>query len=282
MTGQLSPLAQGKAAGTTGYTSKLLKTGQTTQYDSELDDGYYEVGVAKSYTVNTSGAQSGTTNVDVAHYVGGAGAITFNNSTKKITDSGNGLAIFKTNDVILTDSAANPGPFTVTTGNVAGEIVCSGATFTDETPAGAVTISKREEISNNTVLDNNTGLTWARYPFVKMGPTSNGKTGYTGYLYDIFAICAAANAAALGGHTDWRIPNIYEVASLMDYEAPNARFDSTAFPTYAEYFWTSTTSAYTGDSAKALLCNTNFGTFITEAKSGVSKGVTLLVRGGTS
>lgn len=243
MTGQLSALAQGKAAGApAGYTSKLLKTGQTTQYDSELDDGYYEVGVAKSYTVNTSGSQSGTTNVDLAHYAGGAGAISFNNSTKKITDSGSGLAIFKTNDVILTSSAANPGPFTVTTGNVAGEIVCSGATFTDETPAGAVTISKRTAMSNNTVLDNNTGLTWMRYIQKKFGVASDGKMPWTGTLYDIFQWCAACNAASVGGHNDWRVPNYKEVISLV---VSDGAMDSTAFP--SDYgggiMWTSSTQA---------------------------------------
>ena len=237
MTGQLSALAQGKASGTTGYTSKLLKTGQTTQYDGELDDGYYEVGVAESYTVNTSGAQSGTTNVDLAHYAGAAGAIAFNNTTKKITDSGNGLAIFKTNDVILTSSAANPGPFTVTTGNVAGEIVCSGATFTDETPAGAVTLSKREAISNNTVLDNNTGLIWLRYPSAKMGIASNGKLYWTGYVHDIFAWCAACNSAIVGGYTDWRIPNRNELNSIAQEETG---INSTTFPTNC-HMWSSTT-----------------------------------------
>ena len=64
MTGQLSALAQGKAAGSAApYGSLLLKTGQTTQYDSKLDDGHYEKGVAKSYTVLTTGQYTGTTNI---------------------------------------------------------------------------------------------------------------------------------------------------------------------------------------------------------------------------
>ncbi len=212
-----------------GYTSKLLKTGQTTQYDSELDDGYYEVGVAKSYTVNTAGSQSGTSNVDLAHYAGAAGAIAFNNTTHKITDSGNGLAIFKTNDVILTDSAANPGPFTITTGNVAGEIACTGATFTDETPAGVVTIYKREAISNNTVLDNNTGLEWMRYYTVKMGSYSSGAMPITGKMYSPYSWVAACNAVSVGGHNDWRYPNINEAFSLLLFVTTFAvRPDSTA------------------------------------------------------
>ncbi len=279
MTGQLSALAQGKAAGTTGYTSKLLKTGQTTQYDSELDDGYYEVGVAKSYTVNTAGAQSGTTNVDLAHYAGGAGAIAFNNTTKKITDSGNGLAIFKTNDVILTSSAANPGPFTVTTGNVAGEIVCSGATFTDETPAGAVTLYKREAISNNTVLDNNTGLTWLRYPSAKMGATSVGSMPWTGQLYDIFAWCAACNAASVSGYNDWRVPNMFEGFSLCVHEVGGTRLDSTAFPTRV-HFWTSTIDSVNGP-GRRMIINKDSGIPANQTLP-ASVFSTYLVRGGLS
>lgn len=266
--------------GSSKYPCQLLKTGQTTQYNSELDDGYYQAGIAKSYTVNTTGAQSGTTNVDLAHYTGAAGAIAFNNSTKKITDSGGGLAIFKTNDVILTDSANNPGPFTVTTGNVAGEIVCSGATFVDETPAGAVTLSKREAISNNTVLDNNTGLTWTRYTTIQFGHLGSGNLYYTnGNLMSAFNYCKAVNAASLGGHNDWRIPNKTELLSLANVEAPDARMDSTAFPTIKVLdFWTSTTKP----DATSNALNSYFGVgylWYAPKNTSVWKKV-ILVRGG--
>ena len=45
----------------------LLKTGQTTSYGSGagVDDGAYEIGIAKSYTVLTTGQYSGTTNITV-------------------------------------------------------------------------------------------------------------------------------------------------------------------------------------------------------------------------
>jgi hypothetical protein len=42
---------------------KLLKTGQTTQYGGYNDDGLYEMGIAKAYTVLTLGVYSGHTHI---------------------------------------------------------------------------------------------------------------------------------------------------------------------------------------------------------------------------
>jgi hypothetical protein len=240
MTGQLSALAQGKAAGTTGYTSKLLKTGQTTQYDSELDDGYYQVGVAKSYTVNTSGAQSGTTNVDLTHLVSDTGAFTA--ADKTYTDAGK-CGVFKAAGgeiVIISGSASNNGTFT--TASATANTVVFVEAINNEADAPATTFKKREAISNNTVLDNNTGLTWLRYFSVKMGIAGDGYMPWSGKDYDIFQFCAACNTASLGGYTDWRVANIFETISLANATAGQWYPDATAFPTNmgSKYCWTST------------------------------------------
>lgn len=47
------PLRQPRRAGL------LLKSGQTTQYSGELDDGYHEVGLTKRYLILTTGQHSG-------------------------------------------------------------------------------------------------------------------------------------------------------------------------------------------------------------------------------
>lgn len=47
---------------------RLLKTGQLTQYNSELDDGYYQKGIAKAYTILSTGQYAGTTNINLIHY----------------------------------------------------------------------------------------------------------------------------------------------------------------------------------------------------------------------
>lgn len=244
MTGQLSPLAQGKAAGTTGYTSKLLKTGQTTQYNSELDDGYYEAGVAKSYTVNTTGAQSGTTNVDLIHLVSDTGAFTA--ADKTYTDAGK-CGVFKAGGgetIVISGSASNNGVFT--TVSATANTVVFVENIVNEADAPATTFKKREAVSNNTVLDNNTGLTWMRYYSAKMGAAGTGTMPPTGVDYDMYQWCAACNAASVGGYTDWRVPNIFEVISLMDNQGTRGYPDATAFPTMVtsdQHLMTSTSRA---------------------------------------
>ena len=109
-----------------GKRCRLLKTGQTTQYSSELDDGYYESGVAKAYTVLTTGQYSGTSNIDLIHLT--AATISFDAASKEIRDTGNGLAMFLTGEtLVVTNSAINDGVFTVATGGVAGTIVVNEA-----------------------------------------------------------------------------------------------------------------------------------------------------------
>lgn len=223
----------------------LLKTGQTTPYSGELDDGYYEKGLTKAYTVLTTGSYSGTSNIDLIHLTDTS--IAFAATTPgTITDSNNQLAMFKTGDVIvITGSASNNGVYNVSTGNVAGTIRTTEATLL-EAAGASVSIAKREALSNNCVLDRNTGLMWVRYTSgqnAKMGAGSDGTMPWTGELYDVFQWCAAANGASLGGYSDWRIPNDMELANLRNMEAATAAPDGTAFPGWAtsDYVWTSTT-----------------------------------------
>lgn len=77
-----------KQSFTRTFQSKTLKTGQTTDRSpagySAKDDGNLQVGYAKSYTVNTTGQYSGTTNVTV----NGKTDVKSNNT---VTDDNTGL-----------------------------------------------------------------------------------------------------------------------------------------------------------------------------------------------
>jgi len=103
--------------------------------------------------------------------------------------------------------------------------------------------AKQDAHSNNCVFDDHTGLMWSRYGSAGVGPTSNGKIPWTtnGNGEGIFLYADYANQESLGGHTDWRIPNVYEALSIADYEAPTSIPDSTAFPAFVTAIWTATT-----------------------------------------
>ena len=254
--------------------SLLLKTGQTTQYSSELDDGFYEMGVAKSYTINTTGAQTGTTNVDLTHLISDTGAFTAGDQT--YTDVGK-CGVFKAAGgevIIITGSGSNDGTYTSVSADADTLVVTVG--FVNEPNAPETTFKKREAISNNTVFDLRTRLTWMRYISAKMGILGNGRMPWTGQVYDIFQYCAVANAASLGGQTDWRIPNILEYISIMDFEAPTAFPDAVAFPAWAANNFSSTTRVDT--ITDALYPRYNIGLLANVVKTGIS--YCGLVRGG--
>jgi len=187
----------------------LLATGQVTSYGSGtgVDDGALQKGIAKAYTILTTGQYSGTT------------SITIN--------------------------------------------------------------SKTDVHSNNCVFDNNTGLMWSRYAAASVGPSSNGTlpwttTGSGATAEGIFPYVLAANTASLSGFSDWRIPNIFELMSILSNEAPSGIPNATAFPSWSSStYWSSTTE--TSDTTKAINLN-----FLNATQSAALKTATArcaLVRG---
>lgn len=108
---------------------------------------------------------------------------------------------------------------------------------------------------NGTITDNNTGLTWE-------------KKGDNGGLHDkdnsywwtgngdqetVWDWLEDVNAAAFGGHQDWRIPNARELLSIADFQsqwAVPAAFNNNCVPnvtvltgscSFQSLYWTSTT-----------------------------------------
>jgi hypothetical protein len=95
----------------------------------------------------------------------------------------------------------------------------------------------RFEVDGDTVQDRSTGLVWSRENLA--GGTMNWK--------------AAKDACAkltLGGHSDWRLPTVRELLTLVDYERHNPSIDTEAFRCESNYYWTSTPAAFSpGDYA---------------------------------
>ena len=209
----------------------LLRTGQTTQYGGMADDGNLQKGLTKRYEILTTGGYSGTKNLDM-QALATASDISFVAATKTIAQVAALLAVIKTADVITITGGPNDGAvLTVAAGNTAVSFTVN-ENILDMVAGTAITIKKREAHSNNCVLDLNTGLTWNRYVSNSIGSASNGKllwaTDAAGQ--GVFAYAALANTALLAGYADWYVPNIVQLFSIHDAEAPTGLPDSTAFP----------------------------------------------------
>ena len=91
-------------------------------------------------------------------------------------------------------------------------------------------------------VDNRTGLMWIT------NPTTAGIGGQYGWAAAITACAATMNAGSgYAGYTDWRLPNVRELMSIVDYgKSTDPAIKTTYFPgTQPDYYWASTT--YTWD-----------------------------------
>jgi hypothetical protein len=69
--------------------------------------------------------------------------------------------------------------------------------------------------ADGTISDRSTGLTWEKLDDNDAGGIHDIDNGYT--WYQAYDKVAALNAAKLGGHDDWRLPNIEELWTVTDY-----------------------------------------------------------------
>lgn len=139
--------------------------------------------------------------------------------------------------------------------------------------------AKTDAHSNNCVIDNNTGLMWSRYVSGSVGVSSDGKIPWTtnGSGEGIFAYATAANAASLAGFTDWRVANLTELLSLVNWEEVSGSPDATAFPS-----WPTTGIVWSSGTYKPNTTEANAFSFASSWHADISKTATqycLLVRG---
>ncbi|HEX6903071.1 MAG TPA: DUF1566 domain-containing protein [Thermoanaerobaculia bacterium] len=143
---------------------------------------------------------------------------------------------------------------------------------------------------NGTITDNNTGLVWEKKS--DNGDLHDKDNIYwwsgTGASETIWDWLEDINAAAFGGHQDWRVPNVRELLSIADFQnqwAVPAAFNTNCAPgvtvltgscTLQVAYWTSTTHA--GAYPSAWLVG-NYGDVYANSKSGTAR--IRAVRGGT-
>ena len=96
---------------------------------------------------------------------------------------------------------------------------------------------------DGTVTDPTTGLQWMR---CSMGQTWDGTTCTgTASTYTWDQAVALTNAVPFAGQSDWRLPNIRELQTILDRSVYSPSIDPAAFPnTPASYFWSASAYAY--------------------------------------
>lgn len=99
---------------------------------------------------------------------------------------------------------------------------------------------------DGTVGDNVTGLMWVQNPDLLPAPFTD-EGGAVGLSWEA-AINACLNLE-YAEHTDWRLPNIKELLSLVHIMETGQHIDYNIFSVYAFYYWSSTTLVFLEESA---------------------------------
>ena len=88
---------------------------------------------------------------------------------------------------------------------------------------------------------------WPGYRNTLVTEAAGGSRSIKLVTNNIFSYAAAANAASLGGFTDWRPPEDRDMVDIRDMEQPTAVPNSAAFPSWPtdDYIWSATTTPTT-------------------------------------
>ncbi len=145
---------------------------------------------------------------------------------------------------------------------------------------------------DDTITDKQTGLMWKQCseglmttttacnaPDTQPQPNSTeNKFSWSSAMKQAKDVNALNNGSGFAGHTDWRLPNRNELASLIAHRCANPSIRDNLFPnTYQAGYWSS--SPYSNHSEKAWVINFSIGTLQTAKKMFLSNYVRL-VRGG--
>jgi hypothetical protein len=86
---------------------------------------------------------------------------------------------------------------------------------------------------DGTITDNATGLEWVA------DPTAAGVGG----TYSWADAITACEGLTYAGHSDWRLPNVKELQSIVDFSRVGPAIDTTYFTSQSDIYWSSTTHA---------------------------------------
>lgn len=104
-------------------------------------------------------------------------------------------------------------------------------------------VSRFQDNGDATVTDRSTGLMWARCPEGLFGADCAAASAFTweGALI-------RARDSVLAGYTDWRLPNVKELSSLVEERCSDPAINLAVFPnTPALGFWSASPHAYSSN-----------------------------------
>ena len=100
---------------------------------------------------------------------------------------------------------------------------------------------------DETITDNCTNLRWQKCSQGLSGADCATGAATTSYWADALSYCEGLDFA---GQTDWRLPNVKELQSIVNYQNYGPAINTTYFPaTQSDYYWSGT--AYESDPASA-------------------------------
>lgn len=94
---------------------------------------------------------------------------------------------------------------------------------------------------NGTVTDQETGLMWKRCSEGQNGSNCSGNLTLMNWQIAL----QTAGASSFAGYSDWRLPSVKELHSLLETGCHSPAINTTRFPnTPGGLYWSSTTEAY--------------------------------------
>jgi len=124
-------------------------------------------------------------------------------------------------------------------------VLCKGETPLPKIQVLEIPEGPRFKIDGDIVIDRTTGFEWSR-------------ENVPGGLMKWTAAKEACKKLTLGGHSDWRLPTIRELLTLVDYERSNPAIDVNAFKCESSWYWTNTPLA-SSPGEYAWVVNFSFG-----------------------